>query len=101
MGPALLDRRAQRRAFGEQVGLADELLERARAHAHGERASGRFARGGAPLSPLGVPASSLRLGVEQRVLHSLSIARYAAISNNNVAKWERGTREVWPAGTGD
>ena len=37
MGLALLDRRAQRRALAEQMGLADELLERRRARAHGER----------------------------------------------------------------
>ncbi len=41
---ALLDRGAQRRAVGEQVRLADELLEGARAHAHGQRAALRAVR---------------------------------------------------------
>ena len=37
MGPSLLDRRPQRRPRSQEMGLADELGERARAHAHGER----------------------------------------------------------------
>src|SRR3954463_3290773 len=37
MRPCLLDRLAQRRTFAEQVLLAHELVEVARAHAHGQR----------------------------------------------------------------
>src|SRR5262249_55454702 len=39
VGPALLDRGAQRRALAEQVRLADELLQAPRPHARRERAT--------------------------------------------------------------
>src|SRR6185437_12640723 len=110
--PALLDRRAQGRALGEQVALPDELLERVRSHANGQRAPGlvgalnlaRRARGAGLRARARPPGAARRFGrrsvagaalalwaeVEQLVLHPLSIARWSAHSNNNRSKWEEG-----------
>ena len=65
MRPALLDRRAQRAALAEQVLLADDLVERPRAHPRGQRAL--LGRDG------GAPARRLAAGVEELV-HAPSMA---------------------------
>ena len=59
-----LDRRAQRRALAEQVLLADEVVERARAHARGERPVRRPRRG-----------PGLLLGRVEQALHDASMVR--------------------------
>ena len=60
-----LERGAQRRALAEQVLLADELVERLRAHPRRERAVGRR------------PVVGALLGRVEQPLHALSICRAA------------------------
>ena len=60
MRSALLERRPQRRPSAEQVLLADELAQRCRSHARGQRLAGDVARVG--------PRRGV-LGLEQLLFH--------------------------------
>ena len=76
--PAAGERAPQRRALAEQVPLADDLVDRARAQAHSER---RLARRHAR-------ARALRavIGGEQLAFHAISIARRQAARPRALSK---------------